>query len=356
MKTKFLLLLGLFAFGPQLFAQDDKKPEEKKEGWTYDAGIGLDFAQLLLINPKVGAGENKIAFGGSTTMGADYKKGRLKWENSFSLNFGVQRLGASSNPFQKALDELRFSSFADYKIVKDKPWGYALDFTFLSQLTPTYEGNVLSYKEGLNSTTPRSQFFSPATMTISPSISYKPDDHLSVLVSPASLKSIIVADDSIAAIANADASAGVHGTPYGGTDRAAFIDRWGVRPTGMTADSVLYANHSMQLGATIKVLYKNKFFLNAEKKPRLGVKTSLTLFSDYLNNPQNIDVEWLTTTDLYIFKGLSISLNTIVFYDHDVQVQLDRDNDPDTGVNGYESTGRRVSVTESLLIKYNFLF
>lgn len=124
----------------------------------------------------------------------------------------------------------------------------------------------------------------------------------------------------------------------------------------MTADSVLYANHSMQLGATIKVLYKNKFFLNADKKPRLGLKTSLTLFSDYLHNPQNIDVEWLTTTDLYIFKGLSISLNTIVFYDHDVQVQLDRDNDPDTGVNGYESTGRRVSVTESLLIKYNFLF
>lgn len=31
MKTKFLLLLGLFAFGPQLFAQDDKKPEEKKK-------------------------------------------------------------------------------------------------------------------------------------------------------------------------------------------------------------------------------------------------------------------------------------------------------------------------------------
>ena len=33
-------------------------------------------------------------------------------------------------------------------IAEGKPWGYALDFTFLSQLTPTYEGNTLSASVG----------------------------------------------------------------------------------------------------------------------------------------------------------------------------------------------------------------
>jgi hypothetical protein len=37
-------------------------------------------------------------------------------------------------------------------------------------------------------------------------------------------------------------------------------------------------------------------------------------------------------------------------------VQLNADKDPNTGVNGYETTGRGLSFTQTLLIKYNFLF
>jgi hypothetical protein len=328
---------------------------KKNEDWKFNGAVGLDFAQMLLLNPKVGAGENKIAFGGNTVLGALYKKGSFTWKSSLNVNFGVQKLGTGNRPFQKTLDEVRLTSLANYPVAKDNPFGYAVDISMLTQLTPTYEGNYLSY---FNTPVQHavSKLFSPATVVISPGINYKPNDKFSVLISPASYKTIFVLDDSIAMLSNADRTVSMHGTPFGGNDRDEFISRWRVKPTGMTFDSIYYAKNSLQFGATLKVLYQNKFLKDKDGKERIGFSSSLTLFSDYLNKPQFVDVEWLTNTDFYIFKGLSISLGTILFYDYDVLVQLNADKDPNTGVNGYETTGRGLSFTQTLLIKYNFLF
>jgi hypothetical protein len=350
MKKTISLLCALVLGFQVSFAQ------EKEEGWKFGGGIGLDFAQMLLINPKVGAGENKIAIGGNSGFNANYKKGRLSWNSKLGINLGVQKLGSGKKPFQKTLDEVRLTSIANYAIAEGKPWGYALDFTFLSQLTPTYEGNTLSASVGTANQYSISKFLSPATIVVSPGISYKPNDNLSVLISPLSYKTIIVADDSIAKLGNTARTASIHGNPFGSTVRQDFIDTWRVKPTGMTYDSVFYAKNTLQLGATIKAQYQNKFLKDKEGKARIGFSTSLTLFSDYLRNPQFIDVEWITTTDFFIFKGLSISLGTNLFYDHDVLVQINEDGDANTGPNGLESTGRRVSFTQTLLIKYNFLF
>lgn len=349
MKTKILLLCIVYCCSlGSIFAQEEKKDSI----WDIGGGLGFDFAQMLLINPKVGAGENKVALAGNTTFYADYNKERASWENKLALNFGVQKLGAWQNPFQKTVDELRLSSQFVYKIVEDKAWGYAIDFSMLTQITPTYEGNILS----LENAYPMAKFFAPATFVLSPGMSYKPNKNLSVLISPASIKSIYVADDSIARMGNATRAQSLHGTPFGGTDRQAFINEWSVAPTGQTFDSLYYAKQSFQAGATVKVLYKNKFLKDSKGKAKIAFNTSLTLFSDYLRNPQFIDVEWITSTDFFIYKGLSLSLGTVVFYDYDVLVQIDADGDPNTGQNGLEGTGRRVSFTQNLLIKYNFLF
>lgn len=342
-----LIFIGIHAINAQ---------EEDSLSWKFGGAIGLDFAQMLLINPKIGAGENKIAIGGNTGLNANYKKGRLSWDSKFVINFGVQKLGSGKKPFQKTLDEVRLTSIANYEITEGKPWGYALDFSFLSQLTPTYEGNTLSATVGTANQYAISKLFSPATIVVSPGLNYKPNENLSVLLSPVSYKTIIVADDSIAKIGNADRTSSVHGTPFGGKVRQDFIDKWRVKPTGLTYDSVYYAKQTVQLGATIKVRYQNKFLKDKEGNARIAFATSLTLFSDYLRNPQFVDVEWMTNTDFFIFKGLSISIGTNLFYDYDILVQINEDGDPNTGPNGLEATGRRVSFTETLLIKYNFLF
>jgi hypothetical protein len=342
----------ILIFSTTITAQDSIKTVP--ENWKFKGAVGLDFAQMLLINPKIGAGENKIAFGGNAAWSAVYEKDRFLWNSGLNINFGIQKLGSGKKPFQKTLDELRLSTQFNYKIAKESHWSYTLDIAFLSQLTPTYEGNYLAAYNG-SMDYPFAKFFSPTTLMISPGISYKPNKNLMILFSPISYKTIMVADDSIAKMSNADRSSSLHGTPFGERDRNEFIKRWHVKPRGQTYDGIYYAKNSLQLGAAIKVFYQQKFWKFKDVE-RIGISSSLSLFSDYLHKPQYIDFEWINNFDFFIFKGLSISLGTILFYDYDVLVQINKDGDMNTGVNGLEATGRRLSFTEILLIKYNYLF
>jgi len=352
-RVTFIILFFAIAIQPNLQAQEEDKEEK---AWDIGGALGVDFSQLLFVNPKVGAGENRIGIGGNTSFYANYQKGRITWNNKAGLAFGVQRLGRGPNiPFQKSVDELRIGSDFSYSVTEKSPFGYSLDFLLLSQITPTYDGNFLTRDASSTISHPIAKFFSPATITVSPGISFlKKTDFgtFSALLSPASLKMTIVADDSIAML-------GQHGNPHGtGVTEQEFIDNWRVKPDGQVAGGY-YAHNYIQFGATFKAGYKHKLWKYKEgdkDKHRLILATNVTLYSNYMREPQNIDVEWITTVDLYLFKGLSLSLLTNLFYDHDVLVQVDRDGDINTGTNGYESTGRRVSFMQQLLIKYNFLF
>lgn len=349
---KYLLLLTvvLFAFNTNLMAQE----EEEDKLWTVGGAVGLDFAQMLFINPKFGAGEDKIGVGGNISFFAKYKKERVSWDNTAGLTFGVQRLGSFRReiPFQKSVDELRIASNFSYGITPTSPFGYSLDALLLTQVTPTYDGNLLSPADGADPN-PVAKFFAPATITISPGIAYKKKTkfgEFSALLSPAALKMIVVTDDSIA-------RRGIHGNPYSkNVTEQEFIDNWRVQPDGQLANGQgFYARNYIQFGATLKAGYANKFFPYKEgdkKKHRLVFSTSLNLYSNYLRLPQHIDVEWITNTDIFLFKGLSISLMTNLFWDYDILVQVDEDND---GIFDPEGQ-RRVSFFQSLLIKYNFLF
>ncbi len=336
-----------------LQAQEKEKEEEKY--WTFGGAVGLDLGQMLFINPKFGAGEDRIGIGGNINTFAKYKKGRLSWDNIANLNFGVQRLGSFRKevPFQKSVDELRIASNVAYGITAKSPFGYSLGVLFLSQITPTYNGNFLS---PLSDTieNPLAQFFSPATLTVSPGIAYKKQTdfgEFSALLSPAALKMIIVENDEIA-------RTGLHGNPRSkDVTREEFVDDWHVEPTGELESGGFYARNYIQFGASLKAAYSNKFFAYkvTEKKKevtkhRLLLRTSVNLYSNYLRLPQHVDVEWITNVDLQLFKGLSISLMTNVFWDYDVLVQVDEDNDVSTGVNGYEGEAAAfLSCSHSLL-------
>lgn len=357
MRKYLLLAIGLlFVAQNSLIAQDS----EEEKNWKLGGALGLDFAQMLFVNPKVGAGEDRIGFGGNISFFAKYKKDRISWDNMAGLTFGIQRLGSFRKeiPFQKTIDELRIASNFAYSIKDDSPFGYSLDVLFLSQITPTYDGNFLSPQQDTVFEAPVAQFFSPAALTISPGISFKKSTkfgEFTALLSPASFKAIMVGDDAIA-------QKNLHGNPYSGDSATVeqFTATWGVAPDGPLADGTgYYARNYYQFGATLKAGYSNKFFKYKEgdkDKHRLVLSTSLNLYSNYLRLPQHIDVEWITNVDVFLFKGLSISLMTNLFWDYDVQVQVDADGDINTGVNGYETTERRVSFLQSLLIKYNFLF
>ena len=334
MKLNFLLFFLLVLSCPA-FAQDAE--EEIPDGWRKGAGIGLDLAQLLQINPKQGAGQNRLGLGTAVNGFGKYKMGRRTWDNTLLWQFGVQRLGSGvigqgSNdkiPFQKTIDEFRLGSKYGYQIREDGNLYYSANFTFLSQLLPTYQfpdefaGNFVSDWPDTGRS-PLSKFLAPATTTFSIGFDYQPRPEVSIFFSPISSKFIIVANDSIA-------SRGVHGNQVSGEP-----DRFGIYPE--------YEKVDAQLGALAQVKYETSFLSD----DRGTFSSSLGLYSNYLRNPQNVDVDWQNGLSLAFTENLHLSLFVNVFYDDDIRVQITDYNAP----NGVSGLGRRVSISQQLLITY----
>lgn len=335
--NRLLLLFCLFIVSAGLVAQDE---EPAPEGWDRGASLGLDFSQLLQINPKQGAGQNRLGFGGALNYFANYKMGRTAWETNALWQFGLQRLGSGliaqgtdqKIPFQKAIDELRINSKYGIATKEGGKLFWTINAGLLTQATPTYQfpdtypGNFISDFTD-SGETPLSKLFAPATLTLSIGADYKVNDNFSIFFSPLSSKFIIVGNDVIA-------SRGVHGNPVEGTPDA----------NGIYAD---FQNVDSQLGTLAQIKYNNKF---AEDKATYT--STINLFSNYLRNPQNVDLDWTNAFGYELFKNFQLNLLLNVFYDDDVRVQI-TDNDAANGVSGL---GQRVSLTQQLLLTYSRTF
>jgi hypothetical protein len=61
--------------------------------------------------------------------------------------------------------------------------------------------------------------------------------------------------------------------------------------------------------------------------PNVNLFAKLELFSNYLNNPQNIDVNAEVLVTMKVNKYISANLNMQAIYDHDVNIAVDDNND-----------------------------
>lgn len=320
-------LLTILFFTPLLaFSQagDDRLKElqdiskKEGEGWVTGGALGLDFAQLSMINPRIGAGDNRIALGGLGNIFTTYTKGKNSWNTTLSVQLAVQQL--AGNDWQKSLDLFRINSKYAYQTNNEK-WAYATLLTFETLTMPTYPNNFL--KKQQDSDLIQAEFLSPARLEFSPGIDYKPSAIWSFFLSPISYKLIYVGNQDIANL-------GLHGTK-------------------LKDDNIpgIFEKSFHQAGGRLVSNYKNKFL-----REKIVYTSRLDLFSNYLKNPQNIDVLWQNDLGWQIWKNFSLNFLLEAFYDHDIEVQVKRPSE--ILPNG--QTGRRVSWTQALLLKYNVLF
>jgi hypothetical protein len=285
--------------------------------WTYGSGIGLDMRSLMLINPRVGSGQSQIGFGIIWGGLAKYNKDKLTWYNTSSVQLAAQKIGTgNTNPWIKNIDIFRINSKLSYAW-ESELFSNAVDFTLQSILLPTYSGNKLRPKEERDRLV--ATFFSPATINFSPGIEYKPNDKFHFLISPAGFKGIFILNQGVA-----------------------NLDIYNTRPIlNEMGDTLRFSRSDLRFGNFLRSTYKDKFLNDA-----LIVQTTLDLFSNYLRNPENIDILWRTEFNYRLFKNLFLNLNTEFFYDNDVLVQVDKEG----------TLGLKPSFTSALYIKYNHVF
>ena len=260
---KLLIILLLFPF--VVFAQDAVKDTL----WKTSATATLNFSQVTLTNWAAG-GKSSMSGLFMVNYAAKYKKDKLSWDNSFDLRYGF--IKEKEDDARKSDDLIDISS--KLGIEADGKWNYAGMLNFKSQFSPGYDYDATPKKE-------ISKFMAPGYLTAALGMDYKTDG-LSVLLSPVSGKFTFVTDDSLSSV-------GAFGVDPGKKTRA-------------------------ELGATVKVDYVKEVLKN------VTLDTELSLFSNYLHNPQNIDVDWKVQFNLKVNDYLSANLITRMIYDDEVKI------------------------------------
>lgn len=279
-------------------------------------GIGaINFAQSSFTNWAAG-GENALSATALLSVYANYKKDKTTWDNTLDLAYGMIQSGKA--PLRKNEDKIDFSSKYGRHIKETKLYYSAL-VNFKSQFDVGYNFP--------DDTTVISRFLAPAYVLGAIGFDYKPNDYLSLFVSPVTSKTTIVADQKLADV-------GAYGVAKAEYDTA------GVK----IKDGQMVRS---EFGGYLRFTFKKDIFKN------VNFATKLELFSNYLNNPQNIDVNWENIVGLKINKYLSASISTNMIYDHDIPVPVTEDD-----ANGLPvtRTGPRLQFKQVLAVGFSYKF
>jgi hypothetical protein len=276
------LTIILFATGIMSFFS---QAQDADTAWKVGFDASLLGSQVGFTNWAQG-GDNSITISGFLNMFATYEKGRNKWENLLGLAYGQTRTG--KRDFRKSEDKIDFSSAYGFK-AKDK-WYYTALFNFKSQFATGY--NYVDDQDSLK--VKISNFLAPAFTSIGLGIEYVPTDYMSFYLSPVTARWIIVNDQDLA---NAGAF-GVEGAEY---------DDSGV----MISEGKTIKN---EFGAYFRFLFKKDIVKN------VNFSTKLELFSNYIENPQNIDINWDTMITMSVNSWLSANFGLQMIYDDDTPI------------------------------------
>lgn len=286
--------------------------ELAREDWDFGGTGTINFSQVSLSNWAAG-GESSLSVLGIANVFGNYKKGKNTWNNTFSVTYGTVKL--QDQRIRKSDDRIELN--LKYGRQASSDWFYTGQVNFRSQLTPTYTPNR---------DTVLSNFLAPAFVLASLGMDYKPNDKLSVFISPFTGKFTIVRDQQLA-------DAGAFGVDAAEKDLAG-------NPIPGTGE-----NFRKEFGGFINVRYKNEILTN------VVLQSKLDLFSNYLRNAKNIDLNWENQVDMKINKFLSASLFLHMVYDDDILVNIDQNDDGVT-----DDRGPRLQVKQSLGIGLSYKF
>ncbi|HAQ70077.1 MAG TPA: hypothetical protein DCR48_03790 [Flavobacteriales bacterium] len=285
---RLLLIICLGLTMSTLTAQDSASVAENP--WKKGALVGLNFSQTYLDNWQ-GGGQSAISGTALVNLFANYKKDKWTWDNTFDGAYGLTRIGENS-VFQKTDDRIEINSKLGHTTPMMNAFWTAM-FTFRTQWDAGYD-----YGSAPNPLI--SDPFAPAYILLGLGIDYKPSEGFSIYISPATSKTTIVDNQRLA-----DAGAfGVEGATY---------DAFGVKTDG---EQIRY-----EAGGYVKIQYTKEVLKNVK------LSTRADFFSNYLNNPQNIDINWETLIAMKINDFLSASITTNLIYDDDIKIDVDRNED-----------------------------
>lgn len=293
MKNSLVLLIAVLLFGECVFAQPSDlflNPLENKTkdyGWKTLEEIGLYFNQVSFNNWNAG-GANSISAIFDGKVQANYKSEKLFWNSNLFIRYGVNK--QESEPLRKTEDAISIISNFGYEKNENSNWFYSTRFSFNTQFADGYNNPDEE---------PISRFMAPAYLFMGAGLEYgRHIEKLSFYASPLTLKTTFVLDKNLA---NSGAF---------GVNPAIFDMDGNIIKEGDTVRS--------EFGFLLTNQYQNEVFEN------IMLNSLIRLYSDYLNNFGNIDLEWEINFDFKVNKYVSAIFGSHLRYDDDIKTELIR--------------------------------
>ena len=306
MKNFFLLIFITSTL--QLYSQDDAVKKLKAESertikkevdtsgkkWRKGGIYGINISQGSLNNWAAGGDNFSLSVNSILSLFAFYKNGKNSWDNTFDFNLGyvnTTSLGSRKN-------DDRFDFLSKYGHALNSKLNIGGLFNLRSQFFKGYifPDNVKTFS---------SNFMAPGYLLLSAGLDYKPTKNLSIYFSPSTARWVIVRDTALS-------NKGLYG----------------VKPGEKSA---------LEFGGFMTINYLKAF------SKQITYKGRLDLFSNYRNNPQNIDLFMSNTLNAKLGKVLAVTWSVDIIYDDDVRLFGPNKNAPGTQIKSLVGIGLQLS-------------
>lgn len=252
----FLILLTSLVYSQE--QQQDTIPAPK---WKIHGRVAFIFNQSSFSNWASG-GENTVAGNININYDFNYKQGNINWDSRIISGYGLSYLGAQG--YRKTNDRLEVNSLLGVKT------GNYWFLSFIGNFRTQY-ANGFDYSKKPKAVV--SGFFSPAYLTFGPGMLWKKSDNLSINIAPATARYTFVSNS--------------------------FSGQFGVAEG---------KNAAFSLGFNLSSYYKLQLMENIE------MENIITLYSDYLSNVRNVDLDYQTNIRFKVNKNIKmhITFHTII--------------------------------------------
>ncbi len=292
------IILGFLSYCVSLKAQTDSL-----RFWHTSGKSSIQLNQAHFSN-WAGGGHTAISLSGSLEYDAFYQKGKTGWINTYAQFYGISKLGKGTN-FRKNHDIVELNSRVSFA---HKKRTHFIAFTnVLTQVAKGFSGEAGDNSNHVSS------LFSPGYITEGLGYeyrdeNYKTDSLFFVVFAPIAGKQTIVLDNN------------VDGTLYG------LKSSNGVRS---------------EMGMFIQAGFKRKIL------ERTFLSTDLQLYTNYLSEFGNIDVNWRTALAVHANKWITMQLMANLVYNDDTMVPQFADLNSD-GFNEAVGVSRKLQLMQTL--------
>lgn len=255
--------------------------------WTKLNALGLDINQGTFTNWSAG-GYSSVSGIAKADFTRKYERGRTVWLNELKIRYGLNK--QENVELRKTDDVLNLNSAFGYKSSVKSHWYYSAKITLNTQLSNGY-----AYPDVEN---PISTSFAPAYVFVGIGSEYFKKD-FKAYISPATLKSTLVLDETLANRGEFGLEGGI------------FDEEGNLLIPGKKSRN--------ELGFLFTSEWKKTLMKN------VVLKNNVTLYTDYLNNFGNIDVDWQLQFEMSVNDAIKATLGGHLIYDDDIKNKRDVD-------------------------------